>query len=241
MNLCVFPHNKHLLTHLFVHSLSHTCVHSCVHSFIHSFFHSFVHAFIQSFVHSFIYSFIHACMHSSIELQWAVGASYDYPTNKLKSHTNNATQTVTLLLQHHAALLDCLENVIIVSGHHHVSPPLSSCRYEVMSAARHMVQGDVLTDYVATRWYRAPELLLGPPYQQPGGPLTNPQYGCPVDVWAAGCLMVLSCQTCAQAILGWQDCVSACPDLLGVAYTPLSAHVLHCIVLRRATLCWAVM
>ncbi|KAL0020352.1 hypothetical protein WJX79_002060 [Trebouxia sp. C0005] len=55
--------------------------------------------------------------------------------------------------------------------------------------SRHMVPGDVLTDYVATRWYRAPELLLGAPYQQPGGQLTNPQYGCPVDIWAAGCLM----------------------------------------------------
>ncbi|DBB05721.1 TPA: hypothetical protein ACH3X1_012322 [Trebouxia sp. C0004] len=55
--------------------------------------------------------------------------------------------------------------------------------------SRHMVQGDVLTDYVATRWYRAPELLLGAPYQQPGGQLTNLQYGCPVDIWAAGCLM----------------------------------------------------
>ncbi|XP_034180100.1 cyclin-dependent kinase-like 1 isoform X1 [Osmia lignaria lignaria] len=33
------------------------------------------------------------------------------------------------------------------------------------------------TDYVATRWYRAPELLVG-----------DPRYGKPVDVWAAGCL-----------------------------------------------------
>ncbi|EGR27207.1 protein kinase domain protein [Ichthyophthirius multifiliis] len=35
-----------------------------------------------------------------------------------------------------------------------------------------------LTDYVATRWYRAPELLLG---------LNN--YGKPVDMWAVGCIM----------------------------------------------------
>ncbi|XP_076241116.1 cyclin-dependent kinase-like 4 [Calliopsis andreniformis] len=33
------------------------------------------------------------------------------------------------------------------------------------------------TDYVATRWYRAPELLVG-----------DPRYGKGVDVWAAGCL-----------------------------------------------------
>ena len=34
-----------------------------------------------------------------------------------------------------------------------------------------------LTDYVATRWYRAPELLL------------SNHYGIEVDIWAAGCIM----------------------------------------------------
>lgn len=33
------------------------------------------------------------------------------------------------------------------------------------------------TDYVATRWYRAPELLVG-----------DARYGKAVDVWAVGCL-----------------------------------------------------
>ena len=35
--------------------------------------------------------------------------------------------------------------------------------------------GDNYTDYVATRWYRAPELLVG-----------DTMYGPPVDVWAIG-------------------------------------------------------
>lgn len=35
-----------------------------------------------------------------------------------------------------------------------------------------------LTDYVATRWYRAPELLLG-----------SSTYDFQVDVWAIGCIM----------------------------------------------------
>ena len=35
--------------------------------------------------------------------------------------------------------------------------------------------GGEYTDYVATRWYRAPELLVG-----------DTQYGPPVDVWAIG-------------------------------------------------------
>ena len=33
----------------------------------------------------------------------------------------------------------------------------------------------VLTDYVATRWYRAPEILLG-----------SPRYTSGVDMWSAG-------------------------------------------------------
>lgn len=39
-------------------------------------------------------------------------------------------------------------------------------------------RGQPFTDYVATRWYRAPELLLG-----------SPNYGKPVDIWAIGCIM----------------------------------------------------
>ncbi|XP_064622143.1 cyclin-dependent kinase-like 1 isoform X3 [Lineus longissimus] len=38
--------------------------------------------------------------------------------------------------------------------------------------------GDEYTDYVATRWYRAPELLVG-----------DTQYGPPVDIWAIGCVL----------------------------------------------------
>ena len=34
-----------------------------------------------------------------------------------------------------------------------------------------------MTDYVATRWYRSPELLLGDKYSKE------------VDIWAIGCIM----------------------------------------------------
>ena len=37
----------------------------------------------------------------------------------------------------------------------------------------------LMTDYVATRWYRPPEVLLG-----------SPIYGKPVDVWGFGCVLV---------------------------------------------------
>ncbi|XP_021494574.1 cyclin-dependent kinase-like 3 isoform X2 [Meriones unguiculatus] len=45
--------------------------------------------------------------------------------------------------------------------------------------ARTLAPGDVYTDYVATRWYRAPELVL-----------KDTSYGKPVDIWALGCMIV---------------------------------------------------
>ncbi|XP_078316817.1 cyclin-dependent kinase-like 4 isoform X8 [Crassostrea virginica] len=45
--------------------------------------------------------------------------------------------------------------------------------------ARTLAQpGETYTDYVATRWYRAPELLVG-----------DTKYGRAVDIWAIGCLV----------------------------------------------------
>lgn len=43
--------------------------------------------------------------------------------------------------------------------------------------ARTLSPNENYTDYVATRWYRAPELLVG-----------DTQYGPAVDVWAIGCV-----------------------------------------------------
>eukprot|EP01019_Chilodonella_uncinata_P003732 GABU01004616.1.p1 GENE.GABU01004616.1~~GABU01004616.1.p1 ORF type:complete len:168 (+),score=16.09 GABU01004616.1:286-789(+) len=44
--------------------------------------------------------------------------------------------------------------------------------------ARHVSPENApLTDYVATRWYRSPELLL------------TDRYGKPADIWAIGCIM----------------------------------------------------
>lgn len=44
--------------------------------------------------------------------------------------------------------------------------------------ARQFSSQNILTDYVATRWYRAPELLVG-----------CGNYSTPVDLWAIGCIM----------------------------------------------------
>ena len=47
--------------------------------------------------------------------------------------------------------------------------------------------GGAYSDYIATRWYRAPELLLGDSFTQKGLGLSV--YGKPVDVWAVGCML----------------------------------------------------
>ena len=54
------------------------------------------------------------------------------------------------------------------------------CRVKIcdFGLARLLTTKDTLTSYVATRWYRAPELLL-----------SSTQYGFPVDVWAAGVIV----------------------------------------------------
>ena len=56
------------------------------------------------------------------------------------------------------------------------------CKVADFGLARSLLQtqssgAPVLTDYVATRWYRAPEILLG-----------SQEYGCAVDMWSLGCI-----------------------------------------------------
>ena len=48
------------------------------------------------------------------------------------------------------------------------------------SNAKDAQSASQLTDYVATRWYRSPELLLMS---------DTLQYGKEVDIWAVGCIM----------------------------------------------------
>ncbi len=39
-------------------------------------------------------------------------------------------------------------------------------------------EAPIVSDYIATRWYRAPEILLG-----------SQQYSKAVDIWSAGCIL----------------------------------------------------
>jgi len=59
-----------------------------------------------------------------------------------------------------------------------INPADNALRLCDFGFARTMSADTPLTDYVATRWYRAPELLLG-----------STHYGKDVDVWALGCIM----------------------------------------------------
>lgn len=61
------------------------------------------------------------------------------------------------------------ENLLISKTHE-----LKLCDF---GFARIMPKAGAMTDYVATRWYRSPELLIGSPYSKP------------VDIWAIGCIM----------------------------------------------------
>lgn len=59
-----------------------------------------------------------------------------------------------------------------------INPVDNALRLCDFGFARTMTVDSPLTDYVATRWYRAPELLLG-----------STRYGKDVDIWALGCIM----------------------------------------------------
>ncbi|CAF3546894.1 unnamed protein product [Adineta steineri] len=54
---------------------------------------------------------------------------------------------------------------------------LKLCDFGFARFCNTQTSADFYTDYVATRWYRSPELLIGSPY------------GKPVDIWACGCIM----------------------------------------------------
>ncbi|CAJ1085727.1 LOW QUALITY PROTEIN: serine/threonine-protein kinase MAK-like [Xyrichtys novacula] len=66
------------------------------------------------------------------------------------------------------------ENILISQG-----GVVKLCDFGFARTLTMPADGGVYTDYVATRWYRAPELLVG-----------DTKYGKPVDLWAVGCLLL---------------------------------------------------
>jgi mitogen-activated protein kinase 15 len=56
---------------------------------------------------------------------------------------------------------------------------LKVCDFGLVRSLANVFQDEmVLTEEVATRWYRAPEVLLG-----------SKLYGCEADLWSAGCII----------------------------------------------------
>lgn len=65
------------------------------------------------------------------------------------------------------------ENLLVNPKNH----DLRLCDFGFARSMTQKAQAAGLTDYVATRWYRAPELLL------------SNNYGKEIDIWAIGCIM----------------------------------------------------
>ena len=77
-------------------------------------------------------------------------------------------------------------------------------------------RGEPLSDYVATRWYRSPELLVGDPY-----------YGPATDVWAIGAPsqpMQIPPRFCAAPVVMW-NCNLGDPIHLRSAAPRASYHM----------------
>ncbi|XP_068803699.1 cyclin-dependent kinase-like 1 isoform X3 [Struthio camelus] len=93
------------------------------------------------------------------------------PEHLVKSITWQTLQAVDFCHKHNCIHRDVKPENILITKH----SVIKLCDF---GFARILTgPSDYYTDYVATRWYRSPELLVG-----------DTQYGPPVDVWAIGCV-----------------------------------------------------
>uniref|UniRef100_A0A250XYX8 cyclin-dependent kinase n=1 Tax=Castor canadensis TaxID=51338 RepID=A0A250XYX8_CASCN len=93
------------------------------------------------------------------------------PEHLVKSITWQTLQAVNFCHKHNCIHRDVKPENILISKH----SVIKLCDF---GFARLLTgPSDYYTDYVATRWYRAPELLVG-----------DTKYGPSVDVWAVGCV-----------------------------------------------------
>ncbi|KAM8921724.1 cyclin-dependent kinase-like 1 isoform 2-T2 [Pelodytes ibericus] len=93
------------------------------------------------------------------------------PEHLVKSITWQTLQAVNFCHRHNCIHRDVKPENILITKH----AVIKLCDF---GFARILTGPcDYYTDYVATRWYRSPELLVG-----------DTQYGPPVDVWAIGCV-----------------------------------------------------
>ncbi|XP_032919527.1 cyclin-dependent kinase-like 1 isoform X2 [Catharus ustulatus] len=93
------------------------------------------------------------------------------PEYLVKSITWQTLQAVNFCHKHNCIHRDVKPENILITKH----SVIKLCDF---GFARILTgPSDYYTDYVATRWYRSPELLVG-----------DTHYGPPVDVWAIGCV-----------------------------------------------------
>ncbi|XP_058855265.1 cyclin-dependent kinase-like 2 isoform X4 [Acipenser ruthenus] len=115
-----------------------------------------------------VFEFVDRTLLDDLE-QFPNGLDY----NKVKKYLFQILRAITFCHHHSIIHRDIKPENILVSQYGVVK----LCDF---GFARTMAApGEVYTDYVATRWYRAPELLVG-----------DTKYGKAVDVWAVGCLIV---------------------------------------------------
>lgn len=67
---------------------------------------------------------------------------------------------------------------ILIDEHCHVRLSDLGCCRSITKSHVEGVNRDILTEYIGTRWYRAPECILG-----------SASYGTPVDLWGLGCVL----------------------------------------------------
>ena len=89
---------------------------------------------------------------------------------KIKSYMHQLIQAISFCHSQNVIHRDIKPENLLISA----NGDLKLCDF---GFARIVQGGEHLTDYVATRWYRAPELLVGVQYSES------------VDMWAIGCLM----------------------------------------------------
>lgn len=110
------------------------------------------------------------CDKSLLDLQEEFGNN-GLPLGIIRSVMYQTLKAIDFMHERHFIHRDVKpENILLAEANHVKVCDFGFCR--LLSKAE-----EPLTDYVATRWYRSPELLL------------TPRYGKPVDMWSLGCVL----------------------------------------------------
>ena len=96
----------------------------------------------------------------------------------VRRYTWQLVKAVAWCHRHDIVHRDIKPENLLVGSDDTASDALKLCDFGFARQLKRHKANEPLTDYVATRWYRAPELLLG-----------SNSYGLEVDQWAVGCIM----------------------------------------------------